>query len=185
LANVANRDQITPDPKATRIDPPKPAVLVTGLSTTVRESPRGSKIQLIETTAPVKEIEHDGDYYLVTYADPKSPSRALAGWVYRDSLIGEGSSTPVPAMPRKTGKLNCAKGDAHLRTSGDFCGKACAEDSDCDAAKHQLCDGVALKINEKSDKSADTRYCVSERASESTGANDEIPGGAPAKPVGR
>jgi hypothetical protein len=172
LANVTNRDQITPDPQAIKIDPPKPAVLVTGLTTTVRESPRGSRIKVLETTASVKEVERDGDYFLVTYVDPKSTDRLLAGWVYRDSLIGEGSSTPVPAVPQKTGKLACAQGESHLRGTNDFCGKACQEDRDCDSAKHQVCDGLATKVGEKPDQSTSTRYCISDRADESSRADD-------------
>jgi hypothetical protein len=164
LAGVANRDQLTPDPKATTIDPPKSAVLITGLQTTVRQSPSGSRIKVLETTSPVKEIERDGDYFLVTYNDPRSANHVLAGWVYRDSLVGEGSSTPAPGTPRKTGKLSCANGESHLQTTRDFCGKACDEDRDCDSAGGQICDGVAFKINEKSDQHTDTRYCIDARA---------------------
>jgi hypothetical protein len=164
LAGVANRDQLTPDPKATAIDPPKPAVLVTGLSTTVRQSPSGSRIKVLETTASVKEVQRDGDYFLVTYTDPRSANQLLAGWVYRDSLVGEGSSTPAPGMPRKTGKLACENGESHLQTGRDFCGKTCSEDRDCDSAGGQICDGVAVKIDEKSDQHTNTRFCIDARS---------------------
>lgn len=172
LANVMNRDQITLDPQATKIDPPKPVALVTGLATTVRESPRGSQIKVLETTASVKEIERDGDYFLVTYVDPQRSDRLLAGWVHRDSLIGEGASNPVPGLPQKTGKLACAHGESHLRAANDFCGTTCKDDRDCDSAKHQVCDGLATKIGDKPDQSAATRYCISDRADESSRAND-------------
>jgi hypothetical protein len=172
LAKVTNRDQITPDPQASRIDPPKPAALVTGLTTTVRQSPRGSRIEVLETTASVKEIERDGDYFLVTYVDPKRSDRLLAGWVYRDSLIGEGAASPVPAVPQKTGKLSCSHGESHLRGATDFCAKACQEDRDCDSAKHQVCDGLAMKVGEKPDESASTRYCISDRADDSSRPSD-------------
>jgi hypothetical protein len=168
LANVMNRDQITPDPQATKIDPPKPAALVTGLSTTIRESPRGSQIKVLETTTSVKEVERDGDYFLVTYVDPNRSDRLLAGWVYRDSLLGEGSSNPVPAQPQRTGKLACTHGESHLRGTSDFCAKTCEEDRDCDSAIHQVCDGLATKVGEKPDQSAPTRYCISDRANESS-----------------
>jgi len=169
LANVMNRDQITPDPDATKIDPPKPATLVTGLTTTVREAPRGSQIKVLETTTSVKEIQRDGDYFLVTYVDPNRSDRLLAGWVYRDSLLGEnGSSNPVPGVPQKTGKLNCSHGESHLRASSDFCAKTCEEDRDCDATIHQVCDGLATKVSDKPEQAAATRYCISDRANESS-----------------
>ena len=173
LANVANRDRITPDPSASKIDPPKQASLVTRFATTVRESPRGSKVEVLETTAPVTEIERDGDYYLIKYPDPKGSGHLLAGWVFRDALVGENSSGNVVAgAPRETGKLHCARGESHLRTSEDFCGKTCKGDSDCSESKGELCDGIASKVDEKKNEMSDARYCV-------TGSSSMTHGTAP------
>jgi hypothetical protein len=168
LALVANRADLTTDPNAIKIDPPKSAVLVTGVATTVRQSPRGSMIKVIETTSTVKEVERDGNYFLVTFPDPKGSAQTFAGWVYRDSLVGEGPTVAAPGTARATGKLACATGESHLRTTQDFCGKTCADDHDCDSSKGQICDGIGFKINEKTDAHTDARYCISDTAS---GAN--------------
>jgi hypothetical protein len=163
LAGVANRDRITPDPAATKIDPPKQAALLTRFSTIVRESPRGSKVEVLETTRNVTEIARDGDYYLIKYPDPKGSNRTLAGWVFRDSLVGEASSGNVtPGAPQATGKLHCATGESHVRTSTDFCAKTCKADSDCSEAKGEVCDGIASKVDEKKNQLSDARYCVTE-----------------------
>ncbi len=164
LAGVANRDRITPDPHATNIDPPKDAVLVTGAASIVREAPRGSSIEVLETTANVKEIQRDGDYYLVTYPDPKGSKKVFAGWVYRDALIGEGWSGAGTTVgtPAATGKLSCARGETHLRTTTDFCGKTCKDDRDCSSDKQEICDGLAFKVNERTNAASDARYCISD-----------------------
>jgi hypothetical protein len=171
LANVVNRDQLKLDPKATKIDPPKQAVLITGLATVVRESPRGTRIQILENTVPVTEVERAGNYFLVTYTDPNGSNKRMAGWVYRDSLAGEGTSpvgggttgTPTGGAPQATAKLACANGEAHLRTTRDFCGKTCSDDRECDAYKKgEVCDGVAFKVDDKTHDHTDARFCIAD-----------------------
>jgi hypothetical protein len=172
MAGIANRDHIIADPNATNIDPPKDAVLVTGTASIVRESPRGTRTEVLQTTANVKEIQRDGDYYLIAYPDPKGSSKTYAGWVYKDSLVGEGwspgavagSPQAVAGTPKAAGKLGCARGESHLRTTGDFCGKTCTDDRDCASASGEICDGLAFKVNETTNGTSDARYCISDRA---------------------
>jgi len=187
LAGVANRDRITLDPNASKIDPPKDATLLTGAAATVRESPRGSRMEVIETTANVKEIERDGDYFLITYPDPKGSAKTYAGWVYRDSLVGEGwsGSTPVVGTPQATGKLACDKGETHLRTTRDFCGKPCKDDTDCSKSGADICDGLAFKVNESTNKTSDARYCISGRSSAANDAHGPQHGSSTNLPVNK
>jgi hypothetical protein len=173
LANVANRDQLMTDPNAEAVDPPKSAALLTGYSTSLRKGPRGETFETLETTANVKEIQRDGDYFLVTYPDPKGSGKTLAGWVYKDSIVGEGSNL-TPGMPRNAGKLDCPSGNTHVRTTRDFCAKTCKQDSTCDTQKGELCDGIAFEVNEKKNEVTNTRICIL-AASEGR----SLPGGAP------
>jgi len=161
LAGIANRDRLVADPNASVIDPPKAASLLTGASTTVRSGPRGSMLEVLESTANVLEVERDGDYFLVTYptTNAKGVTQLFAGWVYRDSLVGEGS-TLLPGTPRAAGKLACTHGESHIRTTQDFCAKTCKQDSDCDSAKGGLCDGVAFEVNERKNELSNTRFCL-------------------------
>ncbi len=183
LANVANRDKLTADPNATKIDPPKAVALVTGVATILRESPRGSKLEMVETTANVKELERDGNYFLIAFPDPKGSDKTYAGWVYRDALVGESSGAAVPSGVRTTGKLACANGESHLRTTQDFCGKTCDDDRGCDSSKGQICDGIGFKINEKTDAHTDTRYCISDTAPGANAQHGSEHGSSPNLPV--
>lgn len=161
LASVANRDQLVADPQATKLDPPRPARLVTGFATVIRNGPRGSLIETVESTADVTEVQRDGDYFLVTYADPKGLKKTYAGWVYRDALVGEGSPLGAPpAIGGKSTKLSCPRGESHLRATQDFCGKICSDDKSCDASKGQICDGLAFAVNERTSDLNDARYCI-------------------------
>jgi hypothetical protein len=173
LANVVNRDRILPDPNATSIDPPRAATLVTGFSTMVRESPRGARIETVETTANVNEVSRDGDYYLITYGDPRGSNKTFAGWVYKDALeSGQWASQSASQMNSKTPtltngkpgaalKLSCAGGQSHVRTTRDFCAATCKDDTGCDAKTAQICDGLAFQVDEKTNATSSVRYCVS------------------------
>jgi len=183
LASVANRDQLVADPNATKIDPPKPTYLVTGFSTLVRTGPRGAKYEAIETTANVREIQRDGDYFLITYPDAKGSGKTYAGWVYKDALAGEGSNLTVGAQPRAAGKLACKGSESHMRATTDFCAKTCKDDTGCDAAKGEICDGLAFEVNEKSDSVSDARYCISSGSASANPGHGPEHASSPALPV--
>ncbi len=181
IANVANHDRIKADPNATVINPPKAATLVTGFATILRESPRGARMETIETTANVNEVERDGDYYMITYPDPKGTTKTYAAWVYKDALesgqwasqaASQTNSNTVQltnANPAAVNKLGCTSGLTHLRTTRDFCAATCQDDTNCDSKTDQICDGLAFKVDEKTNKTASARYCIPET---SRAAND-------------
>jgi hypothetical protein len=181
IANVANRARIKDDPNATKIDPPKAATLVTGFSTITRESPRGAAMETVETIANVSEVERDGDYYLITYPDPKGSTKTYAAWVYKDALeSGQWATTSATqatgnavqltnANPTAANKLACASGLSHVRTTRDFCAMTCKDDTGCDSKIGQICDGLAFKVNESNNKTENTRFCISDT---SRNAND-------------
>jgi hypothetical protein len=176
LATVANRDQLVADPSATPIDPPRSAQLVTGFATMVRNGPRGSLIESVESTADVTEVQRDGHYFLVTYPDPNGSNKRYAGWVYRDALVGEGaalseSAGGIAGERSERAKLSCPRGQSHLRTTQDFCGKTCSDDKGCDASKGQICDGLAFAVNERTSDLTDSRYCISDSSPQANAAH--------------
>jgi len=181
IASCANRARIKDDPNATKIEPPKAATLVTGFATMMRESPRGASMESVQTMANVNEVERDGDYYLITYPDPKGSTKTYAAWVYKDALesgqwasqsASQANSKTVSltnANPTVATKLGCASGMSHVRTTRDFCAATCQDDSGCDSKTGQICDGLAFKVNESNNKTESARYCISDA---SRGAND-------------
>jgi glucose/arabinose dehydrogenase len=170
LANVENRANVKTYPDETTFTPPRPAQLITGFGSEVRESPMGDTLATVETTEQVNEVARDkkGDYYLILYPDPANPSKKLAGWVYKDALentswAASGTSGAAATTPATT-KLDCAKaspGQAHMRTDHDFCAKPCTSDSACDTKAGQRCDGHAFDVNDKTNKVTSAKYCVS------------------------
>jgi hypothetical protein len=175
LANVENKDKVRQYPDEIRFSPARPAKLITGFSTAVRGEPSGESISTVETKENVSEVARDpkGNYYLIVYPDPKDESKQLAGWVYRSALENVAWSESVPSTTKiantMASKLDCAKGQAHVRTDRDFCAKTCKDDKGCDKDKGEICDGVAFEVNEKNGKTTNARYCIS---STSPGAND-------------
>jgi len=175
LANAENKDRVKQYPDEVKMAP-TPGKIVTGVSTTVRESPHGTTIDTTEVGMTVMEVAKRGDYYLVLYPDPKSSGKQLAGWVYKDAVeaatwpgvttaTGKNLGTaPQAAGNAKTAEQNmkCKSGETHLRANGDFCANTCKKDDDCSKSPGGLCDGVGYDV--KKDGTLDTskmeRYCV-------------------------
>jgi hypothetical protein len=141
-------------------------------------------IESVESMADVTEVQRDGDYFLVTYPDPKGSNKTYAGWVYRDALVGEGTalSEPIGGKMSEGAKLSCARGQSHLRTTQDFCGKTCSDDKGCDAAKGQICDGLAFAVNDRTSDLTDTRYCIDGSSPQANAAHGPDHGASKALP---
>jgi hypothetical protein len=178
LMNAENRDQVTQYADMVRL-PPTPAKIVTGLSTTVRGWPLGKQVQVIQTGMTVNVIGKHGDYDLVLYPDPKNESKQLAGWVYKDAIDAaswpgidaaakqaEKSQSPQNAKTTSAPKLACTKGEAQLRSAGDFCAHPCNKDEDCAQTRGGVCDGIAYTVKKDgSTSSSMSRYCTLSSAS--------------------
>jgi hypothetical protein len=170
LAVAENRDQVRQYPDQHRLTPAIPAKMITGFSAEAREAPTGSSIATIESSENVTEVARDakGNYYLVLYPDAKNPGKELAGWVYRDAIENVAWSQTRPengkALSAMTGtKVDCARGQSHVRTDRDFCAKVCKDDKGCDKDKGEVCDGLAFELKEKAgkmEKAGNARYCV-------------------------
>jgi hypothetical protein len=175
LASAENRDRVKQYPDQVRIAPARTAQLITGFAAAVRVSPNGDETSTIETAQNVTEVARNrtGDYYLIVYSDPKSPSKELAGWVYKDALENTGWSTSDNtsggSLPNTmASKLDCAHGEVHLRTDRDFCGKSCKDDGNCDKKGGEICDGLAFNVHERTNKTTSTRYCIPSGANANT-----------------
>jgi len=166
LANVENKAQVKQYPDETKITPSKQAQLIDGFTVDMRESPRGDVLTTTMVTQTVTEVARDthGDYYLVTYADPKNAGKQLAGWVYKDALENTAWSTGAtggPSGTARSAKLVCGHGEAHLRTTKDFCAKTCKDDTNCDKRAGEICDGLGFLVPEGAGKVTNTNFCIS------------------------
>jgi hypothetical protein len=166
LANVENKGQVKRYPDETKITPSKQAQLIDGFSVDMRESPRGDVLTTTMVTQTVTEVARDarGDYYLVTYDDPKNAGKQLAGWVYKDALENTAWSTGAaggPSGAARSAKLACGHGEAHLRTAKDFCAKTCKDDTNCDKRAGEICDGLGFLVPEGGGKVTNVNFCIS------------------------
>jgi hypothetical protein len=191
LIDAENKDRIKQYPDEVKISPPKRAALITGFTVQVRESPRGNVVSTSETVQSVREIAHDpnSDYFLVVFDDPNAPGKQLAGWVYKDALensawwsdkdtagapapaavaasnVGaKGAKTSTGVTVRAATKMTCAHGQSHMRTTQDFCAKACKDDTGCDKNAGEICDGLGFQVQESSGKMTNANYCISRSA---------------------
>jgi len=187
LLAAENKDSVKQYPDEIRFTPPRAAKMITGFSTAVRSEPSGESISTVESTANITEVARDprGNYYLVLYPDPSHADKQLAGWVNRDAVENVAWSTSVPAegkglAPTMAAKLDCTKGQAHVRTDRDFCAKTCKDDKGCDKDKSEICDGLAFEVHEKSGKLSNTRYCISSSSSAANDAHGPQHGASPA-----
>jgi hypothetical protein len=169
LAKAANRDEVKELPDEVRIDPEKEARIASGFQAPVRSAPDGDVISTIDPADHATEIARDpkGDHYLVIFPDPKDASKKLAGWVFRDAVENDSWATTPAASNEGASKLACGKGEVHLRTDHDFCGKSCKDDSVCNRAAGELCDGLAFEVHETLKHRSNVRYCIADGSSSS------------------
>jgi hypothetical protein len=174
LSRAENKDQVTQYTDMIRLAP-TPGKIVTGLSTSVRGSPRGQEVQIVETGMTVDVIGKRDDYYLVLYPDPRDATKQLAGWVYKDAvdaatwpgiveatkLAEKEPGAPQNAKTASPAKLSCKTGERELRSQGDFCARECSKDDDCTKSPGGLCDGVAYEVKKDGTTApAMSRYCI-------------------------
>jgi hypothetical protein len=175
FVNVENKAQVKRYPDERKISPPKQAQLIDGFSIDMRESPRGDVLTTTVVSQTVSEVARDprGDYYLVIVADPNNAGKQLAGWVYKDALENTGWSTGAAGGPNRmasAAKLACGHGEAHVRTTTDFCAKTCKDDTNCDKRAGEICDGLGFLVPEGAGKVTNVNYCIS---SSSPSANSD------------
>lgn len=173
LASAENKARVKELPDETKISPPRQAQVLSGFTVEIRESPGGEAIATTTLGQPAREVARasGGDYYLVVLADPKDSSKQLAGWIYKDALennawaketlTNPGAATGGGGTAKTTQELKCTHGEAHVRTSIDFCAKTCKDDSGCDKSAGEICDGVGREVHESDGKLSNISYCIS------------------------
>jgi hypothetical protein len=86
-------------------------------------APGGTLVASLRIGTAVTQVAKHEAFILCIFADPKSPSRVLEGWVAEQAFI------PGPTVPSKAA---CPVGQTRLMfEEQDFCGRVCKNDSDC------------------------------------------------------
>ena len=87
---------------------------------TVPSTKEGDVILALRAGVPVKKVAKRGQWFLITFADPKDKSRTLLGWTWDQAFVHE-------AGP---GEDACAA-DERIVTSQGFCAKTCKTNASC------------------------------------------------------
>ncbi len=135
MPEASNESEVTRFPDETRLD--HVATTTQAAATNVRKAPpSGAVVATLAKGTSVQEIAQRDKFSLITFFDPKDPSKKLMGWVFQDAFNGGPSAPHKPAMTNP-----CPPGQQLLLGEQDFCGKVCKVAGDC--PNGQACTGTA------------------------------------------
>jgi hypothetical protein len=132
---AANEADVTRFPDETKLDRVAATVLA-GVTNVRKAPPSGAVITTIPKGTVVLEHAQKDKFFLVSFDDPKDPTKKLMGWVFQDAF------SATPSVPQKPPGVNpCPAGQQLLIAEQDFCGKVCKVAADC--PNGQACTGSA------------------------------------------
>jgi hypothetical protein len=67
---------------------PPTAMKLASNTLTIRSTPGGEEATVVTTGDGVTALAKKDDWYLVLYSDPSNTQKTLAGWIYKDGVIG-------------------------------------------------------------------------------------------------
>lgn len=85
----------------------------------------GAVIAALRAGTPVVKLAKRGQWFLVTFADPKDKARTLAGWVWEHAFDEAGERGEDDDLLPK-----CKNGERLLMPEA-FCAKTCRTNADC------------------------------------------------------
>jgi hypothetical protein len=117
---------------------------------TARAMPLGAKaIAVFTNGGEVTELAQKGNWYLTVFADPADANTKLAGWIYKDAIVGVAATA--------TGSnVSCKPSEVRVQSDG-ICATPCTLDADC-VAVGGVCDGNTAAT--KDPAGSRLRYCV-------------------------